>query len=105
MPIVIAAVTVAVTPRTTIATILSRGPIAALRTALGASLFLRPLRPLLFAGFAFIGLGFDSLTLGDLAVGILARAAIAAAMTRATVTLLALAIGSRCGIGSDDRIS
>lgn len=106
MPVVVTpdAITVALAPRTTIApvaTILARRPFAALRTTLGAHLLLRPIRPLLLAGFAFVGSGFDGLTFGRLAVGILARTTIAAAMTRTTVTLLALAIDWRRGIGGD----
>jgi len=105
LPVVVAAaaITVALAPRTAIATILARRPVATLRMALGASLLLRPVRPLLRAGFAFVRLafarfGFDGLAFDRLAVGILARATIAAAVTRAAVTFLALAIGRRRGV-------
>ena len=108
LPIVVttAAITVALAPRTTIATVLTRRPIAALRTTLGASLLLRPIRPLLLAGFAFVGLafvrfGFDGLPFGRLAVGILARTTIAATVARTAVTFLALAIGRRRCVGGD----
>ena len=108
MPIVItaAAITVALAPRTTVASILARRPIAALRTAFGASVPWALIRPLLRAGFAFVGLafarsGFDGLSLDHLAVGILARATIAAAVTRAAVTFLALAIDWRRGVCGD----
>jgi len=106
LPVVVtaAAITVALAPRTTIApvaTILARRPFAALRTTLGAPLLLRPIRPLLLAGFVFVGSGFDGRTFGRFAVGILARATIAAAVTRAAVTFLALAIGWRRGVRGD----
>lgn len=108
LPVVVtaAAITVALAPRTTIATILARRPVAALRTALGTSLLLRPVRPLLRAGFAFVGLafvrfGFDGLAFDRLAVGILARATIAAAVTRAAVTFVALAISWWRGVRRD----
>jgi hypothetical protein len=111
LPIVVAtpAITIALAPRTTItsvATFLARWPIAALWTALGASLPLRPIRSLFRADFAFVRpafvrFGFDGLPLAHLAVGILARATIAAAVTRAAVTFLALAIGRRRGLGGD----
>ena len=108
MPVVVtaAAITVALAPRATVATILARRPVAQLRTALGASLLLALIRPLLRAGFAFVRLafarfGFDGLSLDHLAVGILARATIAAAVTRAAVTFLALAIGWRRGARGD----
>jgi hypothetical protein len=113
LPVVVtaAAITVALAlaPRTTIATvatILARRPVAALRTALGASLLLALIRPLLRAGFAFVGLafarfGFDGLSLDHLAVGILARTTIAAAVTRAAVTFLAPAISWRRGVRGD----
>jgi len=108
LPVVVAAaaITVALAPRTAIATILARRPVATLRMALGASLLLRPVRPLLRAGFAFVRLafarfGFDGLAFDRLAVGILARATIAAAVTRAAVTFLALAIGWRRGVRGD----
>ena len=108
LPVVVtaAAITVALAPRTTVATILARRPVAALRTALGASLLLALIRPLLRAGFAFVrlafaGFGFDGLSLDHLAVGILARTTIAAAVTRAAVTFLALAIGWRRCVRGD----
>jgi hypothetical protein len=106
LPVVVtaAAITVALAPRTTIApvaTILARRPFAALRTTLGAPLLLRPIRPLLLAGFVFVGSGFDGRTFGRFAVGILARTTIAAAVTRTTLTLLALALDWRRGIGGD----
>jgi len=111
LPVVVtaAAITVALAPRTTIATvatILARRPVAALRTALGASLLLPLIRPLLRAGCAFVRLafarfGFDGLSVDHLAVGILARATIAAAVTRAAVTFVALAISWWRGIRRD----
>jgi hypothetical protein len=108
LPVVVtaAAITVALAPRTTVATILARRPVAALRTALGASLLLPLIRPLLRAGCAFVGLAFarfafDGLAFDRLAVGILARATIAATVTRATVTFLALAIGWRRCVRGD----
>src|SRR5258708_16244355 len=60
LPVVVAAaaITVALAPRATIATILARRPVAALRTALGASLLLALIRQLLRAGFAFVRLAF-----------------------------------------------
>src|SRR5690348_14509439 len=54
LPIVITAITVALAPRATIAsvaTILARRPVASLRTAFGASVPWALLRPLLRAGF------------------------------------------------------
>jgi hypothetical protein len=106
LPVVVTAAAVALAPRTTVATILAWLPVAALRTALGASLLLRPVRPLLRAGFAFVGLafvrfGFDGLAFDRLAVSILARATIAAAVTRAAVTFVPLAISWWRGVRRD----
>jgi len=101
-----ASISVALAARATITTILARRPITALRTTFGPCLLLRPIRPLLLAGFAFVRLafvrfGFDGLAFDHLAVGILARATIAAAVTRAAVTFLALAVGWRRGVRGD----
>src|SRR4051794_19102 len=106
LPFVVTAITIALAPRTTITAILARRSIAALRTTIRTPRPLRPIRTPLIAGFAFVRLafvrsGFDRLTFGRLAVDILARPAIAAAVTRPAVTLLALAIAWRRGIGGD----
>jgi hypothetical protein len=99
-----ASISVALAARATITTILARRPITALRTTFGPCLLLRPIRPLLLAGFAFVrlalvGFGFDGLPFDHLAVGILTRTTITAAVTRTAVTFLALAICRRRGVG------
>lgn len=101
LPVIVTAAVIALAPRTTIATILTWRPIAALRTTLRASMLLRLSGPRRLTGFAFVRLSLDGLAFGRLAVGILARTTIAATVARTTVTFLALPIGRRCGVGGD----